>query len=493
MKSIKLILFTLVLFGCSKEPEKFDNTNNKFSNELAELKDYFQIPGMAATVIKGDEVIYQEFMGVSDVKNQVKLNATHLFPIASLTKIFSGVLIMKLLEQHKLSLDDPIKKYIPESTLSDSIQVKHILSHTSQGKIGEKFYYSSRFSALTKVIEKASGKDFGTFMKEEIFEPLALKDSYLLKDSTQIKEKNLNIAKPYVLDDGVKKGFIDFGFSSSAGIVSNLKDLISFDKALNSNKLISEDSKNLIFEGLKPDLPYGYGVFKQDVNGVKVIWGYGQYDCFSSLYLKVPEKDLTLILLANNNLMSDPARLIYGDVSSSLFALSFLKNYVFNFETMKLLEDKKTLLNKVSENTGFYRQKLLSQALAESFMSRFDTKRMEMSEQLIKAAFAQNPEYLQYADINLLHTMSFLKSVAFYRDLGEFTVFDSNIERIAEKLLEKDSQNPYINSYMGTFYYRKGNTEKAKHYFENIVNAENFSKNWYTIEAQNWLNNLQKN
>jgi hypothetical protein len=203
--------------------------------------------------------------------------------------------------------------------------------------------------------------------------------------------------------------------------------------------------------------------------------------------LKIPSENITLTLLANNSLLSDPARLINGDVTSSLFTLSFLKNYVFELNEMPLFE-KQDSISKPLSNTDFYRRKILGQALAESYMARFESEKLKTSAKLLNHIFSEYPDYLDYADLNLLHNLSFLKDVAFYMELGEFNDFDTQILDIGKQLLQKEPNNPYANTYLGTYYARKGNTEKAKYYFENIVNAKNFSSNWYTKEAQQWLN-----
>ena len=85
---------------------------------------------------------------------------------------------MKLVEQKKLSLDESIDGFLPKPIFGDSILVKHILSHTSQGKVGEDFYYSSRFGLLTNVIEQTTGKSFSEVMAEEILIPLKLKKHF---------------------------------------------------------------------------------------------------------------------------------------------------------------------------------------------------------------------------------------------------------------------------------------------------------------------------
>jgi hypothetical protein len=86
------------------------------------------------------------------------------------------------------------------------------------------------------------------------------------------------------------------------------------------------------------------------------------------------------------------------------------------------------------------------------------------------------------------HNLSFLKDVAFYMELGEFNDFDTQILDIGKQILQKEPSNPYANTYLGTYYARKGNTEKARSYFKIIVNAKNYSSNWYAKEAQQWLN-----
>jgi len=488
MKSIiKFIILLSLVSSCSKKYENQAQHSEKFTSELIELKEYFKIPGLAVSVEENGKSIYKNYLGFSDVQNAVELDSTASFPIASLTKVFSAVLIMKLVEQEKLSLEDPINKYLQNPIFGDSILIKHILSHTSQGDVGKEFYYSSRFGSLTNVIERVSETSFDKFLDDIIIKPLELENTFLLKDSTQVREEKRIIAKPYILDNGIEDGFMDFGYSTSAGIVSNLEDLATFYNALDNEKLISEKSRDLMFSSYNSNSPYGYGIFNQQFEGVNIVWAYGQYDCYSSLLLKVPSKNISLTLLANNSLLSDPARLIYGDVTSSLFALSFLKNYIFNLEEMPLFEPQDSNSLDHISNKEFYRKKVLAQALAESYMARFEPEKLQSSSELLNIVFAAYPNYLEYADLNLLHNLSFLKDVAFYRELGPFNNFDTQIVSIGEQLLNNTPENPYVNSYIGTYYARKGDKKKAKYHFENIVNAKNFSKNWYTNEAQTWL------
>lgn len=484
---ILLLLSALLLIACNSKPETPQQDHLEvFTKELKELKTFFSVPGLSAIVSKNNEIIYENYFGYADIAHQVKVDSLTAFPIASITKLYSATLLMKLAENNTLSLDTPVKTVLTNVQLSDSIQVKHLLSHTSQGNIGKEFFYSSRFSLLTPIIEKVTGSSFNNQMESNIFEPLHLEHTFLLKDSSQIAHRNVKIAMPYVLDEGIQNGFIDYGYSTSAGIVSTARNLIQFSDALDNNTLIDQNSKENMYQGVDSELPYAYGLFNQTVEGHDVLWVYGQYDCYSSLLLKVPSKNLSLVLLANNNLMSDPARLIMGDITSSLFAMSFLKNYVLDLSDMPLIESPDSVYA-TNDKSNFYKQKVLAQALAQSFMARFGQQNMETSTQLLEKTFEKHPDYLSYGNINLLHNMSFLKDVAFYMDLGEFNLFDKQIEAISQKLLKESPNDPYLHSYMGTYYDRLGNQEKAKFHYNTIVDLDNFSPNWYTNEAKNWL------
>jgi len=482
-----LVIFFLFVTSCVTDNSDPAIDDERFTSEISELKEYFKIPGLAVSIVKNEEIIYQNYLGVSDFENSTQLDSNNLFPIASLTKIFSTVLIMKLVEENKLSLEDSIDEYLTSPVFGDSILIKHVLSHTSQGAVGKEFYYSSRFGMLTNVIENASGMSFEEFMKKQVIEPLNLKNTFLLKDSTQLIGSKYIMAKPYILENGIEQGFVDFGFSAAAGIVSNLEDLVIFNNALDMNLLISKDSKELMYTPFDKKLPYGFGMFTQEYKNLNLVWAYGQYVCYSSLWLKIPSKNITLLLLANNNLLSDPARLIYGDVTSSMFALSFLKNYIFGLDDISLVENKESISKIRFSDNVFYRRKILAQALSESYMARFDSDRMQLSTELLNLVFSEFPNYLEYADLNLLHILSFLKDVAFYMDLGEFNRFDKHLIDIGEMLLRRNERNPYVHSYLGAFYARLGKYEKAKYHFETIVNADNFSENWYTKEALSWL------
>lgn len=486
-----LILFLIAATSCEDSHKVSAQNLDLFSQEMRELSEYFHVPGMAILVTEGEQIVFEDYVGFADTEAGSKMDAQTCIPMASLTKIFTGVLFQQLLEEGKLSLDDPINKYLEEHPFPEEITLAHVLTHTSQGEPGEQFYYSYRFGALTSVLESASGQTFETLIQERILKKLDMDQSFLLKNKKDIKLGGWKVAQPYMWEGEVKNGKIEYGFSSSAGLVATLRDMAKFSSALDQHTLMSESALSRMFTPLKEGLPYGHGIFTQKIEGLQVYWGYGQYDAYSSLFLKIPERNLSLLLAANNNLLSDPARLIYGDVSYSLFALSFLKNIVLNLDGMPLLESKESLKKsspvKSTHASAFFQKKLLAQALAESFLARYEPERMELSKELLDLAFSEFPALQSSADLTLMHGLSFLKTIDHHMELGGFEHFDQELEKVGKNLLKKDPNNPYANYYLANYFDMKGRENDARKHFNKILKAPNFSPFWYTAEAQNWL------
>ena len=116
-------------------------------------------------------------------------------------------------------------------------------------------------------------------------------------------------------------------------MISTAIDVAKFDAAMDQNLIVSEETKQAMFTQTISNngrpLPYGLGWFVQEYKGLKLIWHYGHAPrAYSSLILKVPEKEVTLILLANSDGASAPFNLGAGDVLRSPFAVAFLKQFV---------------------------------------------------------------------------------------------------------------------------------------------------------------------
>src|SRR5262245_44252018 len=130
----------------------------RFEKQVDEIRTVLEIPGMSAAIVKNQQVIWSKGFGYADVENKVPATPQTLYHVASLTKTFASTLVMQLVEQGKLDLDEPVSRYTTEIQ-GDSVHVKHLLSHTSEGTPGEHYSYNgNRYALLTPVLEKKTGK-----------------------------------------------------------------------------------------------------------------------------------------------------------------------------------------------------------------------------------------------------------------------------------------------------------------------------------------------
>lgn len=481
-----LLCCTLVLHSCQFWEASQEVKRASFSDDLSVLKAYFHMPGLAAMVLQEGEVIYEDYFGKANLDTGTPVSPETLFPVASVTKVFSAVLVLQLAQQGKLSLEDPVSQYLENQSIPDSVRIKHLLSHTSEGRVGEQFHYSNRFGLLTAIIEKSTARPFREVMETQILDTLRMNNTFLFENEKEMRNANLPIAKGYQYDRVQKDCEPETGYSASAGLVTNLHDLAKFTRSLRRDTLLSRPSRDKMITPLKRGLPYGLGIFVQEVQGVEVHWAYGQFDCYSSLYVSIPSKDLTLLMAANNNLISDPARLIYGDITSSLFAVSFLKNYVFNKQEIPILETERSLQG-LRPGGELFRQKLLSQALAASYLARFDTVMYRQSAELLDKVLTNYSDTAEYASLNLMHNILFLKDVAAHYELPPLSRFDPVVESAGNTLLQTRPNDPYLHLYLASYYDGTGNIQKAREHYTWLNNAPNFSANWYKKDAEKWL------
>ncbi len=255
--------------------------------------------------------------------------------------------MLKLEQEGKLSLSDSLTKYGIKKAKLRHLQIRHILSHVSDSQpVGTAYKYNSpRFELLGKVLKKATGKSFAQLVMQYIANPLKMYNTApnlnARKDFLASKRNwyvlNQQLATPYRLKNGKPAKFIySNNFNTSVGMMSNIPDLAKYAQALEEDKFLSLAQRKRLFKPWitpKNDtLPYAKGWFVQCYQGVDLYWHYGYGRSCSSLILKVPDKKLTILLLANADLLSEPFSAglgVFGDVTSSPIANIFLRKLVF--------------------------------------------------------------------------------------------------------------------------------------------------------------------
>jgi CubicO group peptidase (beta-lactamase class C family) len=265
-----------------------------------------------------------------------------VYHLASLTKPFAATVLLQLVEEGKVSLDDPVSKYgislaSPAGTV---IRVRHLMSHTSEGVPGTMYSYNGdRFGLLDAVIAQAAGKPLAAALQDRIITPLGLHRTAANPQSTSFAVSGLdktafegNMARGYSYSFGYHPTDYPTYFGAAAGLTASALDIATFSMAMDRDALLQPATKALAYTPIvSPSgqtFPYGLGWFSTDYKGVRIIWHYGLWVANSSLIIKVPDRGLTFVVLANTDALSAAYKLGDGKLETSPWAQLFLETFV---------------------------------------------------------------------------------------------------------------------------------------------------------------------
>ncbi len=332
----------LIFLLCSLSIAVFAQSREIFENRLGQLeKDLSQMlpdsePGASVIITHDNKVIFDKYYGLANLESGQKLNSGHVLGIASMSKQFTGMAVLFLVQEGKLKLDDDINQYFPELPLSGrKISVKQLLSHTSglpeltqndefmnsidqahtvdqvidlafkgefRGEPGEKYIYcNTGYTIIVALIEKLSKMDYAAFLKKKIFQPLKMKDTY----ACDFRNDAVNAVQRYLSDSaGFRKARI-MHFSNligGGGVISNSRDMAKWEMALLSGKKLPQNYQKiwepiLLNSGKSTD--YGLGLGISDFDGRKFYYHPGMGDGMNSIDLIFPDYDLTITVIRN--------------------------------------------------------------------------------------------------------------------------------------------------------------------------------------------------
>ena len=348
---LMVCLVILLIDGCTspatnQEAGESDSWE-PFEAEMETLRLEMMIPGMSAAVVKNGELVWARGFGYADIENQIPATPETPYHLASVTKTFAAVILMQLVQEGKLSLDDPVSRYGVNLPEGEAVLVRHLMSHTSEGTPGQSYKYNgSRYGLLSQVVLAATERSLQEWVYERIIQPLGMENTAPsppaacagLTFAPTCERVYASLAKPYLLDTDFNAlpGFNEDYFNAGAGLMSTVVDLAKYDAALDANTLVTEATRQQMWtptvSNTGQDLPYGLGWFTQTYRGTRLVWHSGfSPPSTSALFLKLPEEGLTLIVLANTDLLSRSYQAGHGDsddVLSSLVALTFYKHFV---------------------------------------------------------------------------------------------------------------------------------------------------------------------
>jgi CubicO group peptidase (beta-lactamase class C family) len=337
MKSNTIKVTTLILAIVLPLFMFAQNKATEIDKLMQTYNDYGRFNGMVLVAENG-KVIFNKGYGLANMEWEVPNKPDTKFRLASITKQFTSMLIMQLVEEGKIKLDAKITDYLPEyrKDTGDKVTIHHLLTHTSgipsytnspdwrgQGQIkhtvdemvkeycsgdfefepGTKYSYNnSGYFLLGAIIEKVAGKSYETVLKEKIFDPIGMENSgydhfeSIIENRADGYQKNLNgyIHAPY----------FDTSNPYAAGsLYSTADDLYLWDQALYSNKLLSKKYKKIMFTPYKNNYAYGWSVYRsqlgESTDSINVITHSGGINGFSTrIYRMIDDKHL--IVLLNN-------------------------------------------------------------------------------------------------------------------------------------------------------------------------------------------------
>ena len=296
-------------------------------------------PGAVVAVIQDGKIVHEKGYGLADLENRTRMGPDTAFDLASVSKQFTAMAVMMLVERGKLSYDDSLSRFFPElPPYSKAITVRQLLNHTSglpdvltpdmhragyqpssrdlisvlaQRKDadfapGDRFQYNNTgYVLLALIVEKASGKPFPQFMKENIFQPLGMSHT-LVWDET--KPAVGNRAVPYAPEAGSFRS-LPFGSDvyifGAKGVVTTADDIYKWDQALYTEKLVKAATLKEAFTPARlndgRESYYGFGWNLGQDRGLNLVRHDGGYLGFRTIIVRYPDQKFTVVILSNSN------------------------------------------------------------------------------------------------------------------------------------------------------------------------------------------------
>lgn len=340
ISKLVLLFSVLGLFAITNSAFAQDKVD-KIDELMRLYQEYGQFNG-SVLVAEAGKVIFKKGYGLANMEWNIPNEPNTKFRIGSITKQFTEMLIMQLVEKKKIKLDEKITTYLPEyrKDTGDKVTIHHLLTHTSgipsltnipgfwqdstrnpytvdyvvkhfysgdlEFEPGTKYQYNnSGYYLLGAIIEKVTGASYEEVLRENILEPLKMNNSGIDKNEMILD----NRASGYFKDI---KGYVNepYFFMQNAyaagAMYSTVEDLYLWDQALYTDKLISKKYKNLIFKThISTDgggYGYGWGIRKEpipDSDSLLVIRHTGGINGFNTIIFRLVN-DKRLIVLFNN-------------------------------------------------------------------------------------------------------------------------------------------------------------------------------------------------
>lgn len=341
-----LIVTTLTLNGSANQLDLDDRIDRFITTQMKTHR----IPGLAVAITHNNQVLHVK--GYSTANNDRPITAQTQFLIASLSKSFTAIAVMQLVEAGQINLDSPVQTYLPEFTLTDpafaqrplggiaaKITIRHLLNQVSglsdlgfpelqlsqATTIGDRItslsraspvalpgaqfhYFNPNYEVLAQVVEVVSQQSFSAYLQTHIFTPLQMSRTLNATTSAEAFQGATNMAQGHLMGFGLPLAYPEMSgyLSGSSGIISTAEDMANYlifqtnSGQFKETKLLSESSVALMHTPPKTiGSSYGMGWFKGSENGEPAIKHNGILSTFHTDIVLLPKEKYGIALLYN--------------------------------------------------------------------------------------------------------------------------------------------------------------------------------------------------
>ena len=336
--SVRSFVYTAILLFVFQNSALAQDHAAKIQEVLALAHKYRQFNG-SALVAENGKVVYKGAYGLANMEWNIPNTPDTKFRLGSITKQFTATLTMQLVEQGKIKLDAKISDYLPDyrKDIGQKVTIHQLLTHTSgipsytgqpgffenvsrnpykvddfvkkyasgdlEFEPGSKYAYNnSGYFLLGAIIEHVTGKSYEQVLKENVFDPIGMKNTGYDHHGTIIPKRATGYSKT---PDGYTNSlYLDMSIPYAAGsMYSTVEDLYLWDQALYQDKVLSAQSKALMYKPFLDNYAYGWVVrnasFKQNDKDVQMILHGGGINGFTTLLVRFPQEQHLIVLLDN--------------------------------------------------------------------------------------------------------------------------------------------------------------------------------------------------
>lgn len=494
---LTLLLATLCCIACAQQNDK---NLEKQIDEIA--KSFVQAgqPGATVAVAQGDKIIFSKGYGSANPEYDLPNTPSTIFHVASVSKQFTAFAIALLADQGKLSLDDDIRKHLPElHDFGHKITLRHLVHHTSglrdqwnllalagwrlddvitknqvlrlisrqdelNVKPGEEFNYcNTGYTLMAEIVSRVSGKSFADWCSENIFKPLKMNNTLFYDDHEKIVK-----GRAYSFHDtpeGLKKSVLSYANAGATSLFTTAEDLTKWAnnfytmKVGNANVMKQMEERGILNKG--DTINYAFGQDISNYKGIRTIAHSGGDAGYRSYLLRFPEQKYAIIVLSNMASFN-PGSLAYkiadvclkGTLKEDVKKEEVKKvdgTFKVSEALLKLYEGQYQLMSEMIVTVKLDNGRLTAQATGQSSFPLTASSETE---------FIFEPAGIR---------MTFPKPVD--NVVNQFVFYQGGQTLVAPRVKPLDPKSMDLSSYSGTYYSPELETSYRIELKNNILNA----------------------